>query len=67
MPAYQSQSTPPEVLNPRRTQFRVSDRVLNVLVAEIGLQRPSVVPLIRQWRATHDAGITDAYFRVRLG
>jgi len=65
MPAYQSQSTPPEVLKPRRTQFRVSDRVLNVLVAEIGLQRPSVVPLIRQWRA--DAGITDAYFRVRLG
>jgi hypothetical protein len=38
----------PEILKPRRTQFCVAHRVLNVFVAQVGLQRPSVVPSVRQ-------------------
>jgi len=38
----------PKVLKPRWTHFGVSHRVLNVLVAEIGLQRASIVSLIRE-------------------
>jgi len=38
----------PEVLEPRRGQLRISNRVLNVAVAEIGLQRARIVPLVGQ-------------------
>ena len=38
----------PEILKPRRTQFRVPHRVLNVFVAQVGLQRPSVVSPVSQ-------------------
>jgi hypothetical protein len=37
----------PEIPKPSWTQFRVPDRVLNVFVAQVGLQRPCVVPSIR--------------------
>src|SRR5262245_53584278 len=39
---------PPEILEPRRRQLRVPDGVLNVLMAEISLQRPRVVPPVGQ-------------------
>ena len=38
----------PEIPKPSWTQFRVPDRVLNVFVAQVGLQRPCVVPSVRQ-------------------
>ena len=37
---------PPEVLEPHRRQFRVPHRVLDIAVAEIGLQGARVVPLV---------------------
>jgi hypothetical protein len=40
--------TAPKVLEPSRRQFCVSDRVLNVLVTQVGLQRPGVVALVGQ-------------------
>jgi hypothetical protein len=39
---------PPEILEPRRSEFRIAHRVLDVFVAEVSLQRPSVVPSVRQ-------------------
>ena len=42
-----SRSTP-EILEPRRGQLGVADRVLDVLVTEVSLKRPRVVPLIRK-------------------
>jgi hypothetical protein len=39
---------PPEILEPVRRQFGVPDRVLNVLVAEIGLQRPRILAVVGQ-------------------
>jgi hypothetical protein len=38
-------SSPPKVLETPRRQFGISHGVLNVLVAEIGLKRPRVMPL----------------------
>jgi hypothetical protein len=35
-----------EVLEPVRRQFGVTNRVLNVLVPEIGLQRPHILALV---------------------
>ena len=42
----------PEIFEPRRGELRVSHRVLNVLVAEIGLQSSRIMPSIRQRIAT---------------
>jgi len=41
----------PEVLEPIRGQLGVAHGVLDVLVAEVGLQRPGVVPCIGQGEA----------------
>jgi hypothetical protein len=41
-------SISPEVLEPRGRQFGVADRVLDVLVAEVSLQGPGIVALVRQ-------------------
>jgi hypothetical protein len=38
---------PPEVTEAVRRQFRIAHRVLNVLVAEVGLQGAGVVAVIR--------------------
>jgi len=51
-----------EVFEPVRRQLGVTHRVLDVSVTEIGLQRPSIVPLIRQSEA---AGVTK-HMRVGL-
>lgn len=44
-------SIPPEVLEPRRRQLRVPDRVLDVLMAEIRLKGSRIVASIRQRKA----------------
>ena len=38
----------PKIFEPGRRQFGVPDRVLNVFVAEVGLQRPCLVTLVGQ-------------------
>ena len=38
-------SIPPEMFEPRRRQFRITDRVLDVLMSEIRLKGAGVVPL----------------------
>jgi hypothetical protein len=53
---------PPEIFEPVRGEFGVTDLVLNVVVSKIGLQRPRVVAGIRQGEA---AGVTQ-HVRVRL-
>ncbi len=55
-------SVSPEVLEPRRRQFAVPDRVLDVFVPEIRLQCASVVALIRQRKP---AGVPQ-HVRVRF-
>ena len=40
------EAVPPEVLEPIRRQLGVAHRVLNVAVAQIGLERPRVVPAV---------------------
>ena len=52
----------PKILEPRRCQLGVAHRVLDIPVAEIGLQGPRVVPLVRQRIA---AGMPQ-HVRVRL-
>ena len=42
-PAYRS--LPPEILEPRRRQFSVTHRMLDVTVAEVSLQRPSIAAI----------------------
>jgi hypothetical protein len=49
-------------LEPRRRQLGIAHGVLNVPVAEVGLQGPRVVPLVRQRVA---AGVPE-HVRVRL-
>jgi hypothetical protein len=39
---------PPKILEPRRRQFCVPDRVLYVLVPQVGLQRTGVVAFVGQ-------------------
>jgi hypothetical protein len=39
-------SLAPKILEPRRRQLGVPDRVLNVAVAQVSLQRTSIVPLV---------------------
>jgi hypothetical protein len=36
------------MLESRRREFRVPDRVLDILVPEVGLQRPGIDALVRQ-------------------
>jgi hypothetical protein len=55
-------SLTPKVLEPRWCQLGISDRVLDVLVPEIGLQRSGVVAVIRHLVA---AGMPE-HVRVRL-
>ena len=38
----------PKVFETRWRQFRVSHRVLNIFVAEVGLQRPRIMPPVRE-------------------
>jgi len=45
-------SVPPEILEPVRRKLGVAHRMLNILVAEPGLQRPGVVPCVGQGIAT---------------
>ena len=54
-------SAPPEILEPIRRQLRVPHRVLDVLVPEVGLQRPRIVALVGQREA---AGVPQ---HVRVG
>jgi hypothetical protein len=42
----------PEILKTRRTQFGVPNRMLNVFVAEVSLQRAGVVSSVREGIAT---------------
>ena len=44
--------SPPEVLEPTRRQLSVAHGVLDVPVAEVGLQRPGIVALVGQGEAT---------------
>ena len=65
-------SAPPKVLEPVGRHFGVSDRVLDVLVPEVVLQRPRVVAIIGEFKTTgmaqhvgvdrkwHLGGLTDA-------
>jgi hypothetical protein len=46
---------PPEILEPVRRQFGVLDRVLNVAVPEIHLQRPCIPAVVRQLIASRMA------------
>ena len=39
-------SLPPEVLEPRRRQLRVANRMLDIAMPEVGLHRSCVVPSI---------------------
>ena len=55
-------SASPEILEPRRRQFGVAHRVLDIAVPEVGLQRARVVPLVGQGVA---AGVPE-HVRVRL-
>jgi hypothetical protein len=43
-----ARSFSPEPLEPRRAEFRVSNRVLDIPVTEPQLQRPRIVPIVRQ-------------------
>jgi hypothetical protein len=45
-------SIPPEVLEPRWRQLAVANSVLDVLVAEVGLQRPGVDTVVGQLEPT---------------
>ena len=45
-------SVPPKVLEPVGRHFGVPDRVLNVLVPEVVLQRPRVVAIVRELEPT---------------
>ena len=51
---YQARPCPsaPEILEPARRQLGVSDRVLDVTVAEVSLQRPRIVALVGQRKAS---------------
>jgi hypothetical protein len=53
---------PPEIFEPRRRQFGVAHRVLDIFVAEIRLQRPGVVAFVGERVA---AGVPQ-HVRVRL-
>ena len=53
--------TAPEILEPRRRKLGVAHRVLDVAVAEIGLQGARIVSLVRQRVA---AGVPE---HVRVG
>ena len=44
-------SVTPEILEPRRRKLGVAYRVLNVLVAEVSLKRPRIMPLGCQRKA----------------
>jgi hypothetical protein len=54
--------SPPEILEPRRRQLGVKHRVLDIAVAEIGLQAARIMPVIRELVA---AGMPK-HVRVRL-
>ena len=51
----------PEILEPRRRQLGIANRVLDILVAEVGLQGPRIVALVGQREA---AGVPQ---HVRVG
>jgi hypothetical protein len=53
---------PPEILKPGRRELRIADRVLDVFVTEIRLQRPRIVTLVCQ---RVPAGMTE-HMRVGL-
>ena len=42
----------PKVFKTRWRQFRIPNRMLNIFVAEIGLQRPGIMPPVGQRVAT---------------
>jgi hypothetical protein len=39
-------SSTPKILKSRRRQFRIANGMLDILMAEVGLQGPSVLPLV---------------------
>jgi hypothetical protein len=41
-------SLPPEILEARRRQLGIAHRVLDVAVSKVGLERPRIVPSVRQ-------------------
>ena len=43
------QSLAPKVFEPRRCQLGIAHRVLDILVAEVGLQGARVVPIVREF------------------
>ena len=43
---------PPKILEPRRRQFCVPDRVLDIAMAQLSLHRPSIVALVGKRIAT---------------
>src|SRR6516162_11210052 len=45
----------PKVFETRWRQFRISHRMLNIFVAEVGLQRPGIMPSVRQCITTRMA------------
>ena len=54
----------PKVLEPIGRQFGVANRVLNVAVAQVGLQCPRIVALAGQREATGIRNFTDLPFRL---
>ena len=57
----------PEVLEPARRQLGVSHRVLDVAVAEVSLQRPGIVALVGQRKATGVAQHVRMSRKAQLG
>ena len=58
----------PEILEPRRTQLRIAHCVLNILVAQVRLQRPCVVSFICKGETTgmqHPASELKGNFPMR--
>ena len=55
----------PEVIKPFTAQLSIPDRVLDVLMPQIQLQRPSILPIVGQLKPTrmtqHDRGRNGDY------
>ena len=57
----------PKILEPIRRQLGVAHRVLDILVAEIGLQGSGIVALVRQGKAAGMAQHVRMSFEAELG
>ena len=58
---------PLNLVEPRRAQFSVTHRVLNILVPKVGLQRPCVVAPVRQCEPPRMAQHVRMHAELELG